>query len=136
MQSDDQRGHTLDDLARLQAEGILEVHQPGTPGWHEHARKMAEELEVADAEAIAIHGPDALTSARLLRQTALACELDPECVGHAFGAWCRRNGWERSDLASWLGVTVDQLAAMAIERRADPGYPLDAGVPQHDLAER
>ena len=28
------------------------------------------------------------------------------------------------------------LAGMALERRADPGYPLDAGLPQVDLAER
>jgi hypothetical protein len=28
--------------------------------------------------------------------------------------WCRARSWERADLADWLGVTVDQLAAMAL----------------------
>ena len=72
----------------------------------------------------------------MLRQAAIGTELHPERIGHAFAAWCRARGWERSDLAEYLGVTVDQLAAMAIERRADPGYPIDTGLPQHDLAER
>src|ERR1700752_628485 len=103
------------ELERLERDGIIEIHQPGTQGRHEPRRKMAEELDAANAEALAIDGPDALTSARLLRQEALKAERDPERVGHAFASWCRARGWERSDLASWLGVTVDQLAAMAIE---------------------
>jgi hypothetical protein len=124
------------ELERLQAEGVIEVVQPGTPEASAFDQELANELEAADAELLAREGPDAFTSARMLRQTALTAERDPERVGHAFAAWCERRGLERSDLAEYLGVTLDQLAAMAIERRADPGYPLDAGVPQHDLAER
>jgi hypothetical protein len=71
---------------------------------------------------------------RLLRPEALKAEGDPESVGYAFGARCRKLGWERADLASWLGVTTDQLAALAIERRGLTGCPEDG---QHsDLAER
>jgi len=127
---------SADELARLEASGIIEMIQPGTAAAAAFDQQMADELEAADAELLALEGPDAFTSARMLRQTALTAELDPERVGYAFAAWCRLRGWERSDLAAHLGVTIDQLAAMAVERRADPGYPLDAGVPQHDLAER
>src|SRR4051812_43039976 len=102
-------GHTLDDLARLQAEGVLEVHAPGTTEHAAARRAMAEELAYADAEALALEGPDALTSDRLLRQAAVGAELNPDYLGYAFAAWCRAKGWERSDLASWLGVTTDQL---------------------------
>src|SRR5215212_6703936 len=127
---------SADELARLKASGLIEIATPGTPEAAAFDRELADELEAADAELLALEGPDAFTSARMLRQTALRAELDPERIGHAFAAWCRARGWERTDLANWLGVTVDQLAAMAIERRADPGYPLDSGLPQHDLAER
>lgn len=122
------------ELDRLEREGILEVHQPGTPEHAAAREQLREEIEVADAEALAIHGPDALTSDRLLRQMALVCDLDPGRVGHAFAAWCRGRGWERADLASWLGVTIDQLAAMALARRGLTGCPEDG---EHvDLAER
>jgi hypothetical protein len=77
-----------------------------------------------------------MTSNRLLRQAALTAEHDPAFVGHRLAAWCRSHGWERSDLASWLGLSVDQLSALAIQPTADPGYPLDADLPQRDLAER
>jgi hypothetical protein len=106
-------------LARLQDEGIIEIAQPGTPEHAAFDREMAAELEVADAEILALEGPDALTSGRLLRQEALKAELDPERYGHAFAGFCARRGWERSDLASYLGVTLDQLAAMALLARAD-----------------
>ncbi len=43
-----------------------------------------------------------------------------ECIGSAFAAWCAAHGWERPGLASWLGVTNDRLAAMALEHRATP----------------
>jgi hypothetical protein len=57
----------------------------------------------------------------LLRQAAIGAELHPERIGHAFAAWCRARGWERSDPADWLGVTADQLAAMALLKRDDSG---------------
>ena len=60
-----------------------------------------------------------MTSDRLIRQTALVAELDPSGSGSAFAAWCASRGWDRSDLASWLGVTIDQLAAMALLERSD-----------------
>lgn len=120
MQGDNDDGSfSAAELERLEAAGIIEVHRPGTSGWHEHARQMADEIAVDDAERLALDGPDTLTSARLLRQTALVAELDPEKLGHAFAAWCASRGWERSDLASWLGVTTDQLAAMALIARLD-----------------
>lgn len=111
----DEGGHTLDDLARLQAEGVLEVHQPGTPEHAAARRAIRDELAYADAEALALEGPDALTSTRLLRQAAIGAELDPERYGSVFATFCARHGWERADLASYLGVTADKLAAMALE---------------------
>lgn len=106
------------ELERLEAAGIIEVHQPGSPEWHEHAKAMADELAVADAEALAIDGPDALTSVRLLRQEAIRAERDPERVGYQFAAWCISRDWDRSDLAGYLGLTVDGLAALATELRS------------------
>jgi hypothetical protein len=102
------------ELMRLQAEGNLDVHEPGTPGHEAGRREMADELAYADAELLALEGPDALTSARLLRQTALSLASSPEHLAHAFGEWCAFRGWEWPDLADFLGVTVDQLAAMAL----------------------
>lgn len=135
MQGDNADGSfSAAELQRLQDEGILEVAQPGTPEWHAARQAMADELAVADAELLGIEGLDALTSERFLRQQAIRAERDPERVGWAFAAWCGARGWERSDLASWLGVTNDQLAAMALERRGVTGCAED--VPQHDLTER
>jgi len=124
------------ELARMEAAGSIEIAKPGTPAAASVDQELLAELEAADAELLAVEGPDAFTSSRMLRQTALRAELDPQHLGYAFATWCQAHDCERSALADYLGVTVDQLAAMAIERRADPGYSLDAGVPQNDLAER
>src|SRR4051812_9438789 len=137
MQSDQPDGSfSADELARLEASGFVDSTRPGTPEAAAFDQELIDELEAADAELLALEGPDAFTSARLFRQTALTAELDPERIGHAFATWCTARGWKRSDLADYLGVSIGQLAAMAIERRADPGYPLDTDLPQLDLAER
>lgn len=115
MQGDNPDGSfSAAELARLEAEGIVEVHEPGTPGHDEGRRAMREELAHADTEKLALEGPDALTSDRLLRQTALSLESNPDYLAHAFAAWCSRKGWARSDLACHLGVTLNTLAAMAL----------------------
>ena len=57
------------------------------------------------------HAP---TSERLLRQTALSLESSPEHLAHVFATWCQARGWERSDLACFVGIATDQLAAMAL----------------------
>src|SRR3954469_3347783 len=105
------------ELERLEAEGVIEMIQPGTPEAAAFDQQLMDELEAADAELLALEGPDAFTSARMLRQTALTAESNPERIAYVFAVWCRRQGWERSDLADWLSVTLDQLAAMAIELR-------------------
>src|SRR3954466_10760411 len=116
MQGDQPDGSfSAEELARLEAAGIIEMVEPGTPEVAAFDQQLADELEAADAELLALEGPDAFTSARMLRQTALRAELDPERFAYAFAAWCRARGWERSDLAEYLGVTVDELAAMAID---------------------
>lgn len=121
-------------LDRLVREGILDVAEPGTPEHAAARQAIRDEIDVADAEALGIHGPDALTSARLLWQTALVAELDPDRVGHALAAWCRARGWERSDLASRLGVTIDQLAAMALAERTEAGLARRYGADAERLA--
>src|SRR5436190_587005 len=126
---------SLDELAHLEAAGVIEIQQPGTPEAAAFDQAIADELASYDAELLKREGPDALTSGRYLRQTALGAERDPERVGYALAAFCRARGWERSDLADWLGITIDQLAALALERRADPGYPLDSGPSRVDLSE-
>jgi hypothetical protein len=69
------------ELSRLEDEGAIEVHRPGTPRWHAASRAMREQLVAHDAEMLEKEGPDTLTSDRLLRQTAIAAERDPELVG-------------------------------------------------------
>lgn len=118
---------SAEELARLEAAGVIERIQPGTPEAASFDREMVEQLAAADAELLEREGPDALTSDRYLRQTALAIEQDPTFVGHAFARWCQRRGWERSDLADYLGVTLDQLAAMAISSVAGTGEPMSTG---------
>jgi hypothetical protein len=105
-------------IRRLEAEGIIEIARPGTPEWEAALDEMAEQLDAEDAERLALDGPDALTSDRMLRQTALVLERDPESVAYALAAWCQSHGWTRSDLASWLGLTIDGYAALALELRA------------------
>src|SRR3954447_55485 len=98
------------ELERLQAEGVIEMIEPGTTEAAAFDQQLADELEAADAELLASEGPDAFTSTRMLRQTALTTERDPERIAYAFAAWCRTRGLERSDLAEYLDITVDQLA--------------------------
>ena len=106
------------DLGQPVYQGIVEAHPAGSPR-DAYIREIEAEIDAMDAEALERDGPDALTSGRLLRQTALIAELDPARMGNAFAAWCRAYDWERPELASWLGVTIDQLAAMALYARMD-----------------
>ena len=71
------------DLEALEAAGVIEIHRPGTPEADAFDRAMVVDLDEADAELAGREGPDALTSDRLLRQTALAAEQNP--------AACERN---------------------------------------------
>jgi hypothetical protein len=116
------------ELARLEAEGIIEIIQPGTPEAAELDRAMAAQVDAHNAVMLETEGPDALTTDRAFRMEAIAAEQDPEMVAYAFAAWCQRRGWERSDLADWLGVSADRLAALALHDR-----PMDAGT---ELARR
>jgi hypothetical protein len=115
------------DLAALEAAGAIEIHAPGTPAADAFHRDRLAQLAAVDAELVARDGPEAMTSDRLLRQAALTAEHDPAFVGHRLAACCRSRGWERSDLASWLGLTIDQLAALSIE--STPGSPNPGGTP-------
>lgn len=105
------------DLAAEVAAGHIEIIQPGTEAAAAFEREMLADLDAMDAELRQRDGPEAMTSDRLLRQAAISAERAPEFVGYAFASWCRARGWDRADLASWLGVTADQLAALAIEQR-------------------
>jgi hypothetical protein len=121
---------TFDLAAELAAERI-DIVQPGAPEADAFDREIAEQLPEYDARLLAEQGPDALTSDRHLRQAALVAERNPDLLGSAFAAWCERRGWERADLADFLGVTTDQLAAMALVSRCQAHlaerYGADAG---------
>src|SRR5215213_943744 len=60
-------GFSADELARLEAAGIIEMVQPGTPEAAALDQQLLDELEVADAELLVLEGPDAFTSTRMLR---------------------------------------------------------------------
>jgi hypothetical protein len=105
---------SADEFARLEASGLIEAATPGTPEAAAFDRALIDELDAADAEQITLQGTDAFTSARLLRQMAIAAERDPTRVGYAFAAWCRSRGWERSDLAERSGADPGWLAAVLL----------------------
>jgi hypothetical protein len=137
MQGDNPDGSfSAAELSRLEGEGIIEIHEPGSPGARQHAQEMRAQLQAVDEDLRRREGPDAVTSDRLLRQAAIAAEQDPGRIGHALASFCRRRGWERSDLADWLGLSLDRYAALALERRGLHGCPGDDSSPQVDLAER
>src|SRR4051812_8144663 len=103
-QAPDLGSFTQADLEILAAAGSIEIILPGTPEADAFDRRIADELRAHDAALLAREGPDALTSVRALRQAALAAERDPERVGFALSAFCHAHGWDRSRLATWLGI--------------------------------
>jgi hypothetical protein len=60
------------------------------------------------------------------RRAALAAEHDPTLVGSALAATRRRYAWNRHDLARWLGLTLEQLDALALESLATLPLPAQA----------
>ena len=56
-----------------------------------------------------------MTSDRQIRQAALDAESRSGTIGHALARYREARGWSRDELAAWLGVTVDGLAAISVE---------------------
>ena len=69
------------------------------------------------------------------RQRAMSAERDPDTIASALATFRKRRGFERSSLAAWLGMSPDQLVALALERRPDPTTP-KSGVSIDGLADR
>lgn len=57
------------------------------------------------------------------RQRAMSAERDPDTVAFGLATFRKRRGFERSSLAAWLGMSPDQLIALALERRPGPTDP-------------
>ena len=132
---DEEGGYTFADLQAMEAAGDIEIIQPGTPEAEAFDREMADRLAEHDRELLEREGPDALTSGRLLRQTALVAEQDAFYIAHALASYRERLGFDQAGLAQWLGVGPNQLAALAIKPRPDPSTPAFADEVQ-TLAER
>ena len=110
----DEGAYTAEELRAMGVEIV-------PPDEHEaFDREMAAALDAHDDELRAREGPDAVTSDRLLRMAAITAESDPAFVGSAFGAFREGRGLAPADLAAWLGVDADQLAALAVSPRPDP----------------
>ncbi len=120
---EDEGGFTLAELQAMEAAGDIEIVQPGMPEAEAWDRAMAAQLAEHDRELVEREGPDALTSDRLLRQAALIAEQDPTTIGHALLVARRQLGYDHAELARWLGVGPNQLAALAITPRPDPSVP-------------
>ncbi len=127
---EDEGGFTLAELQAMEAAGDIEIIQPGTPEAEAWDRAMAEQLAEHDRELVEREGPDALTSDRLLRQAALAAEQDPTTIGCALLIARRQLGYDHAELARWLGVGPNQLAALVITPRPDPSAPTFADAVQ------
>ena len=115
--------YSLLDLQAMDAAGDVELAMPGTPEHAAGVRALREQLAAYDADLVARDGPDALTSDRQLRQAALAAEHDPTTIAHVLLAARRQLGYDHVQLARWLGITPDRLAALAILPRPDPAAP-------------
>ena len=50
---------------------------------------------------------------------------DAGAIGHALARFREARGWSRDELAGWLGVTADGLAAIALEPL--PVYEITGG---------
>ena len=61
-----------------------------------------------------------MISDQQLRQTTPTAEQDPTTIGHALARYRDARGWSRDELAAWLGVDPNRLAALAIQPRPDP----------------
>ncbi len=120
---EDEGGFTLAEVQAMEAAGEIEIIQPGTPEAEAFDRAMVEQLAEHDRDLLEREGPDALTSGRLLRQTALAAEQDAFYIAHALASYRERLGYDQAGLAQWLGVGPNQLAALAIRPRPDPSSP-------------
>ena len=120
---EDEGGFTLAEVQAMEAAGEIEIIQPGTPEAEAFDRAMVEQLAEHDRELVEHEGPDALTSGRLLRQTALAAEQDAFYIAHALASYRERLGFDQAGLARWLGIGPNQLAALVIKPRPDPSAP-------------
>ena len=120
---EDEGGFTLAEVQAMEAAGEIEIIQPGTPEAEAFDRAMVEQLAEHDRDLLRREGPDALTSGRLLRQTALAAEQDAFYIAHALASYRERLGFDQAGLARWLGIGPNQLAALAIKPRPDPSAP-------------
>ena len=49
-----------------------------------------------------------------------AAETDPTLLGSILASYRARYAWNRHALARWLGITFEELAALAREPLADP----------------
>jgi hypothetical protein len=91
---------------------------------------LGDDLAAFDAELLARDGPDALTSDRALRlvefrttQAAVRlravddAEQDDDLTGCVLVSFRMQHGWSRDQLADWLGISPDDYARLAIERR-------------------
>jgi hypothetical protein len=118
------------DLEALEGAGVFSVARPGTPEADDFDAAIGEDLAAFDAEMIEREGPDALTSDRALRLSTFKqqqaaerlaelqhAEQDDDLVGYVLATFRRQRDWTREQLADWLGIAVDDLTRMAVERR-------------------
>ena len=115
--------YSLADLQAMEAAGDVDLAMPGTDGATARDRAIRDQLVAYDADLVAREGPDAATSDRQLRRAALAAEHDPGTVAHALLIARRQLGYDHAELANWLGIGTDRLAALALEPQPDPSAP-------------
>jgi hypothetical protein len=78
---------------------------------------LDDRLALADTALTALAMPDAESVVNADRAALAAAEQDPETVGRALAGYRQRQGWTYEDLAAFLGLTLRQLAALAVELR-------------------
>jgi hypothetical protein len=74
-------------------------------------------LALAETALTALAMPDDESVVIADREALAASEQDPEKIGHALAGYRKRQGWMHEDLASFLGLTRSQLAALSAECR-------------------
>ena len=74
-------------------------------------------LALAETALTVLAMPDDESAINSDRAALAAAEQDPEKIGHALAGYRKRRGWTHEDLAAFLGLALNQLATLSVERR-------------------
>ena len=85
---------------------------------HELLDLLSEDrLALAETALTALAMPDDESVNNVARAALTSAEQDPDTIGHALAGYRMRRDWTHEDLAAFLGLALNQLAALSVEPR-------------------